>query len=101
MKIRMLQTTKGSPNGTHVLEYKKDEEYVVSGYPLPFELAESFLRAGAAEQVKEAGYNAPGPNEFKSDESGTSDVPEGDVPEATPRRGRQKRGMTDQIEVAE
>lgn len=85
----------------HVLEYKKDEEYVVSGYPLPFELAEVFLETGAAKQLVESS-RAPGPSEIKDDNGSTTDVPEGEVPEALPRRGRQKRGMADNaVEVAE
>jgi len=97
MKIRMVRTTNGSPNGMHVLEYKKDEEYVVTGYPLPYELAESFIASGAAVQIKEEPL---GPSELKSDEGGQT-VSEGEISDSTPRRGRQKRGMTDQIDVAE
>jgi len=48
MNIRMLQTTRGSPDGIQVFEYRAGEKY-----DLPDDLAGVFLREGWAEEDKE------------------------------------------------
>lgn len=56
MKVRMLQTMKGSPDGIQVEEYKVGEVY-----DLPPSLASVFLREKWAEQDK----SLKGPSETK------------------------------------
>ena len=48
MRIRMLQTTRGSPDGIQVFEYRAGGKY-----DLPESLAAVFLREGFAEEDKE------------------------------------------------
>jgi len=47
MKIRMLITKKGSPDGIQVIEYQAGQKY-----DLPQELADVLLREGWAEEDK-------------------------------------------------
>ncbi len=47
MKIRMLVTKKGSPDGIQVIEYQAGQKY-----DLPQELADVLLREGWAEEDK-------------------------------------------------
>jgi len=47
MKIRMLVTKKGSPDGIHIFEYHAGQKYDVSPH-----LANIFLNAGWAEEDK-------------------------------------------------
>lgn len=47
MKIRMLETKKGSPDGIRINEYEIGKKY-----DIPKSLAEAFLRAGWAEEDK-------------------------------------------------
>ena len=48
IKVRMIQTKKGSPDGIRVIEYQKGEIY-----DLPASLAEVFLREGWAKKIQE------------------------------------------------
>lgn len=48
MKIRMLRTLKGSPDGIEVREYEAGRKY-----DIPESLAANFLGQGAAEEDKE------------------------------------------------
>ena len=48
MKILMLQTERGSPDGHTVLTYVEGQEYDLSRTPREHELAEAFLRMGVA-----------------------------------------------------
>ena len=48
MKLIMLETKEGSPDGTVVNRYQKDQTYDVAD-----SLAEAFVKEGWAKQVKE------------------------------------------------
>jgi signal peptidase I len=48
MKIKMLQTVRGSPNGIDINEYKNGEIY-----NLPKELADIFIHEGWAKLIEE------------------------------------------------
>jgi len=47
MKVRIKQNCKGSPDGIHINEYKKNEEV-----ELPDDLATAFIGLGWAELIK-------------------------------------------------
>lgn len=54
MIIKMLETTKGSPNGINIYEYVKDEVYPKPNLPMPDDLGSAFVSMGVAEQVIDA-----------------------------------------------
>ena len=58
MRIRMLVTRRGSPDGIHAVEYRQGE-----AYDLPLVLAESWLAKGYCEQDK----MLAGPEETKDE----------------------------------
>ena len=53
MRIRMLQTTTGSYDGTHTKEYEIGQEYSVGRDLISKDLADSFLASNAAVEVQE------------------------------------------------
>ena len=69
LKITMTETTQGSYDGMHILEYKAGETYEVGDAHMPFVLAEVFVETGKAAYVQ-APKHAPAnvPTETKDDE---------------------------------
>jgi hypothetical protein len=62
MKIRMLKTMRGSPNGVDIFVYREGEEYDLSRDARALDLANVFLREGWAESAEKP---APKPVEDK------------------------------------
>lgn len=54
MKVKMLKTEKGSPNGIRVIEYIKGEEY-----EMPEKLADVFISIGCAEPKMKSVKQSP------------------------------------------
>ena len=53
MRIRMLQTTTGSYDGTHTKEYEIGQEYSVGHDLISKDLAASFLASNVAVEIQE------------------------------------------------
>ena len=60
MKIRMKSTQKGAIDGIHVAEYLAGEEYDLSASKGARELAQAFVAARMAVEVREHGDEIPG-----------------------------------------
>ena len=84
MKLRMIKTAKGSPDGLKVVEYKKGETYEI-----PEELAKVFL-----EQMKVAVFEIETPEDPQEEiETPEDPKPEVKTPEkkTTKKKGAPKR----------
>lgn len=87
MRIRMLETAKGSPDGARVYEYTEGDEHSVDGYLMSFDLAHVFVAQDLAVEVDE-------PEAAESDQEAQGDALTGETPASdakatpAPRRAR-------------
>lgn len=87
MRIRMLETAKGSPDGVSVYEYTQGEEYESAPHALmSVELALVFIAQDLAEQVEQ-----PESVESAQGDALTGETP-ASAPKATPAPRRTRKG---------
>lgn len=87
MKITMLETAPGSPDGVQVNDYDEGETYDV-----PQDLADTFIRYGLANA---AAKNARATDATEAAQDTTGDQSDGDPPKPAPRK-RTRRARKDQ-----
>lgn len=104
MRIRMLKTVSGSPDGGRTLLYRDGEEYALGETEREKELAAVFLREGWAEEVKPEvkpvppappaapPSSAPSASRLAPQTSGPEKAPDAPPPGGQQHGGKHNRG---------